>query len=47
MDVVDQIRAVGNIQAEQRVTVNAEVDGQVRRIFVEEGQRVRRGDLIA
>jgi len=47
MDVVDQVRTVGNIQAEQRVTITTEMKGQVSRIPVEEGTRVKKGDLLA
>jgi HlyD family secretion protein len=47
LDVMDQVRTVGNIQAEQRVVINAEVAGQVARIAVEEGSRVRKGALLA
>ncbi len=46
-DVMDQVRTVGNIQAEQRVVINAEVAGQVSRIAVEEGTRVKKGALLA
>ncbi|MFQ5481994.1 MAG: efflux RND transporter periplasmic adaptor subunit [Nitrospinaceae bacterium] len=46
-DVADEIRTVGNILAEQRVRINAEVEGQVTRMPVREGGRVRAGDLIA
>ena len=47
MDVVDEVRAVGNIQAEQRVVLNAEVRGKITRIAVEEGMKVKAGDLLA
>jgi RND family efflux transporter MFP subunit len=47
LDVVDQVRTVGNIQAEQRVVINTEVKGQVFRILVDEGMRVRKGALLA
>lgn len=46
-DVVDQVRTVGNIQAEQRVVITAEVKGQVVGIAVEEGMKVKAGDLLA
>ncbi len=46
-DVVDEIRAVGNIRAEQRVSVPSEVAGQISRISVEEGMKVRQGSLLA
>lgn len=47
LDVVDQVRAVGNLQADERVLITAEVKGQVTRMPVEEGTRVRAGDLLA
>ena len=31
-DVTNQVRVVGNIRAEQRVTINAEVEGQITQI---------------
>lgn len=47
LDVVDQVRTVGNIQADQRVTITTEVKGQVSRIPVVEGEKVRQGDVLA
>ena len=47
MDVADEVRAVGNIQAEKRVVVNAEVRGKVTRMAVEEGMKVKVGSLLA
>jgi len=47
MDVVDQVRTVGNIEADQRVTITTEVKGRIFRIPVEEGTKVKRGDLLA
>jgi HlyD family secretion protein len=46
-DIFDEVRAVGNIQAEQRVTITSEIRGKVSRIAVEEGMKVKAGDLIA
>ena len=46
-DVVDKIRVVGNILAEQRVSVPAEVAGRISRISVDEGVKVKQGALIA
>jgi HlyD family secretion protein len=46
-DISDEVRAVGNIQAEQRVTITSEIRGKVARIAVEEGMKVKPGDLIA
>ena len=47
IDVTDQIRAVGNVRAEQRVMITAEVEGQITEIAVEEGDKVRADDLLA
>ena len=47
MDIADEVRAVGNIQAEQRVTIASEIRGRVSRIAVEEGMNVKAGDLVA
>lgn len=47
MDIADEVRAVGNIQAEQRVTITSEIRGKVARIAVEEGMKVKAGDLVA
>ena len=46
-DVIDQVRTVGNIHAEQRVTINAEVEGQITKVEVREGDIVKSGDLLA
>jgi multidrug efflux pump subunit AcrA (membrane-fusion protein) len=47
LDVMDQVRTVGNIRADQRVTITTEVKGQVSRIPVVEGEKVRHGDVLA
>jgi multidrug efflux system membrane fusion protein len=41
-----QIRAVGNVQAISSVTMKSQVDGQVMRVHFEEGQNVRKGDIL-
>jgi HlyD family secretion protein len=46
-NVADEVRAVGNLQARQRVTLSAEVAGSVTHIKVEEGQQVQAGELLA
>jgi len=46
-DVVDEIRTVGNIVAEQRVIITAEVGGRIQTLSVEEGTIVKVGDRIA
>ena len=45
-DVVDEIRTVGNIRAEQRVVIASEVAGQILNIPVAEGANVRQGDVL-
>ncbi len=47
LDVADEVRVVGNIEAEKRVVVNAEVRGKITRIAVEEGMKVKVGELLA
>jgi len=39
-DVIDQVRTVGNIHAEQRVIINSEVAGQITEVEVREGDIV-------
>ena len=46
-DVVDEIRAVGNIVAEQRVIITSEVEGRIRKVKVEEGTSVKAGAVLA
>lgn len=46
-DIADEVRTVGNIQAELRVTITSEIKGKIVRIAVEEGMQVKAGDLIA
>ena len=46
-DVTNQVRVVGNIRAEQRVTINAEVAGQITEVEVREGDIVKSGDILA
>ena len=47
MDIADEVRAVGNIQTEQRVIITSEIRGRVARIAVEEGMNVKAGNLVA
>ena len=47
MDIADEVHSVGNIQAEQRVTITSEIRGKVATIAVEEGTKVSAGDLVA
>ena len=41
-----QIRAVGTVQAYASVTLKSQVDGEVARIHIMEGQEVKKGDLL-
>jgi membrane fusion protein (multidrug efflux system) len=46
-EVVEWIRAIGSIHADQRVDLSAEVGGRVATIEVEVGHLVEKGDLLA
>ena len=46
-DVPVIVRAIGTVQALQTVTVRARVDGTLDQVLFNEGQQVKRGDLIA
>ncbi len=41
-----QIRAVGTVQAYASVTLKSQVDGEIARIHIVEGQEVKKGDLL-
>ena len=41
------LETTGTLKAEEEVTVSSEVDGIVRKITVEEGSRIQRGELLA
>jgi multidrug efflux system membrane fusion protein len=41
-----QIRAVGTVQAYASVTLKSQLDGEVARIHIVEGQEVKKGDLL-
>jgi multidrug efflux system membrane fusion protein len=45
-DVPVQVRAIGNVQAISAVTIKSQVDGQVLLVHFEEGQSVRKGDIL-
>lgn len=45
--IADEVRAVGNIVADQRVTLKSELKGKLVEFPVKEGQRVRAGHLVA
>ncbi len=46
-DIVDEINSVGNVVAEQRVVITSEVEGRLKSIPVEEGSRVKEGQVLA
>ena len=46
-EVVEWIRAMGSVRADQRVNLSAEVGGRLAAIEVEVGDLVERGDLLA
>ncbi|WCM88234.1 efflux RND transporter periplasmic adaptor subunit [Acidovorax sp. NCPPB 3576] len=43
----EQIKAIGTVTALQSVTVRSRVDGQLARVLFQEGQEVRRGQVLA
>src|SRR5437867_46515 len=45
-DVPEQLAAIGNVEAYSTVTVKSLVEGQLASVGFEEGQEVRRGDLL-
>ena len=47
MDVPIYLDGIGTVQAFNTVTVNARVDGEVKKVAFTEGQDVRAGDLLA
>ena len=46
-DVVDEIQSVGNVVAEQRVVITSEVEGRLKSLKVDEGAKVREGQVLA
>jgi len=46
-EVVEWIRAIGSVRADQRVNLSAEVGGRLAEIAVEVGDRVEKGALLA
>jgi len=46
-DVEDTVLASGTIQAEKEVSVGAQVSGQIKRLYVELGDQVKKGQLVA
>jgi membrane fusion protein, multidrug efflux system len=41
-----QVRAVGTVQAYASVTIKSQLDGEIARIHIVEGQEVKKGDLL-
>lgn len=46
MTVPDSITATGTVEPVNKVSVSAQVDGQLQKIFIKEGQHVVKGDLL-
>ncbi|ENY72170.1 macrolide-specific efflux protein MacA [Aeromonas diversa CDC 2478-85] len=46
-DIEQSVQASGVLQAREQVDVGAQVNGQVVRLLVDEGQQVKKGDLLA
>ena len=46
-DIVDEIDSVGNVVAEQRVVITSEVAGRLKSLPVDEGSKVRAGQVLA
>lgn len=46
-DIEDTVLASGTIQSDKEVSVGAQVSGQIKRLHVELGQRVSKGQLVA
>jgi multidrug efflux system membrane fusion protein len=46
-DVPQSLAAIGTLTADQQVNVSAQIAGQVRNIYFESGQRVKKGDKLA
>ena len=47
MNIEQSIEAVGEVYAKKQVLVGAQVNGQITKIYVEVGDKVKTGDLIA
>ncbi len=46
-DIVDEINSVGNVVAEQRVVITSEVEGRLKSLKVDEGSKVKEGQVLA
>jgi macrolide-specific efflux system membrane fusion protein len=45
--IVQTVNATGDIAAQQLVSVGAQVSGQIKKLYVQLGQQVSRGDMVA
>lgn len=45
-DVPVQVKAIGNVEAYNTVSIKAQVNGQIARVHFREGQEVKKGDLL-
>jgi membrane fusion protein, multidrug efflux system len=45
-DIPVQVHAIGNVEAYQTVQIRSQVNGQIQKIFFQEGQDVREGQLL-
>ncbi|EEV8378108.1 biotin/lipoyl-binding protein, partial [Escherichia coli] len=46
-DIVNTVLATGSVSAYQKVSVGAQVSGQIDKLYVKLGQTIKKGDLIA
>ncbi len=46
-DIEDTVLASGTIQAQKEVSVGAQVSGQIKRLYVDLGDKVKKGQLVA
>lgn len=46
-DIEDTVLASGTIQADKEVSVGAQVSGQIKRLYVDLGDKVKKGQLVA
>lgn len=46
-NIVNSVLATGSVSAYQKVSVGAQVSGQIDKLYVKLGQRVKKGDMIA
>ena len=41
-----QVRAIGNVQPYSKVTIRSQITGQLLKVHFQEGQEVKKGDLL-